>query len=197
MFAAGFTILILVHECGHLLAAKRVGLKVGAPVFIPFMGAFIALKDAPRNAWIEAQVAMGGPLLGGIGALACLAIHFLTGQPIFAALAYVGFMLNLFNLAPIGILDGGRIVSALSLWFWLAGFAVMAVLIAGHPNFILFLIIIFSLPYMWTQFKNRKTEFFAVSRTQRWIIAILYFGLVAVMAAGMAVSHVPPPVGKT
>jgi Zn-dependent protease len=196
-FALGFTILILVHECGHLLAAKRVGLKVGAPVFIPFMGAFIALKDAPRNAWIEAQVAMGGPLLGGIGALACLAIYFISGQPIFAALAYVGFMLNLFNLAPIGILDGGRIVSALSLWFWLAGFAVMAVLIAGHPNFILFFIIIFSLPYMWTQFKNRKSAFFAVSRTQRWIIAILYFGLVAVMAAGMAVSHVPPPVGKT
>ncbi len=195
MFAAGFTVLILIHECGHLLAAKRVGLKVGAPVFIPFMGAFIALKDAPRNAWIEAQVAIGGPLLGGIGALACLAIYFITGQPIFAALAYVGFMLNLFNLAPLGILDGGRIVSALSLWFWLAGFAVMAVLIAGHPNFILFFIIIFSLPYMWTQFKNRKSEFFAVSRAQRWIIAVLYFGLVAVMAAGMTVAHVPPPAG--
>ncbi len=73
-FAVGFVLLILIHECGHLLAAKRVGLKVGAPVFIPFMGAFIALKDAPKNAWIEAQVAIGGPLLGGIGALACLVI---------------------------------------------------------------------------------------------------------------------------
>ncbi len=195
MFAAGFTVLILVHECGHLLAAKRVGLKVGAPVFIPFMGAFIALKDAPRNAWVEAQVAMGGPLLGGIGAIACLMIYFVTGQPLFAALAYVGFMLNLFNLAPIGIMDGGRIVSALSLWFWVAGLAIMGVLIARHPNFILFFIIIFSLPYMWTQFKNRKTAFFVVSRAQRWILAVLYFGLVAVMVAGMTVSHVPPPAG--
>ena len=59
-FALGFVLLIFVHECGHLLAAKRVGLKVGAPVFIPFMGAFIALKEAPRNAWIEAQVGIGG-----------------------------------------------------------------------------------------------------------------------------------------
>ena len=193
MFALGFTLLILVHECGHLLAARRVGLKVGAPVFIPFMGAFIALKDAPRNAWIEAQVAMGGPLLGGIGAVACLVIYYVTGQGLFAALAYVGFFLNLFNLAPLGILDGGRIVSALSLWFWLAGFAVMAILIARHPNFILFFIIIFSLPYMWTQFKNRKTAFFEVTRAQRWIIAVLYFGLVAGMVAGMTVSHVPPP----
>ena len=63
-FAFGFVVLIFVHECGHLLAAKRVGLKVGAPVFIPFMGAIIALKEAPRNAWIEAQVGIGGPLLG-------------------------------------------------------------------------------------------------------------------------------------
>jgi Zn-dependent protease len=55
-FAAGFVVLMFVHECGHLLAAKKVGLKVGAPVFIPFMGALIALKEAPRNAWIEAQV---------------------------------------------------------------------------------------------------------------------------------------------
>jgi Zn-dependent protease len=193
MFALGFTLLILVHECGHLLAARRVGLKVGAPVFIPFMGAFIALKDAPRNAWIEAQVAIGGPVLGGIGALACLVIYYVTGQGLFAALAYVGFFLNLFNLAPVGILDGGRIVSALSLWFWVVGLAVMGVLIIQHPNFILFFIIIFSLPYMWTQFKNRNTAFFEVTRAQRWILAILYFGLVAGMVAGMSVSHVPPP----
>ena len=67
-FAVGFVVLIFVHECGHLLAAKRIGLKVGAPVFIPFMGAIIALKEAPRNAWIESQVGIGGPLLGTIGA---------------------------------------------------------------------------------------------------------------------------------
>jgi len=58
-YALGFVLLIFVHECGHLVAARRVGLKVGAPVFIPFMGAFIALKEAPPDAWIEAQVGIG------------------------------------------------------------------------------------------------------------------------------------------
>src|SRR5581483_6018334 len=70
-FALGFVLLIFVHECGHLIAAKRLGLKVGAPVFIPFMGALIALKEAPKNAWVEAQVGIGGPLLGTFGAVIC------------------------------------------------------------------------------------------------------------------------------
>src|SRR6266581_4580656 len=83
-FAVGFVLLIFVHECGHLLAAKRLGLKVGAPVFIPFMGAIIALKDAPRNAWIEAQVGIGGPMLGTLGAAFCEMIHLATGNPLFA-----------------------------------------------------------------------------------------------------------------
>jgi Zn-dependent protease len=113
-FAVGFVLLIFVHECGHLVAAKRIGLKVGAPVFIPFMGAFIALKEAPRNAWIEAQVGIGGPLLGTLGAVLCEMIYLATGNPMFRALAYTGFFLNLFNLAPVGFLDGGRIVTALS-----------------------------------------------------------------------------------
>ena len=66
-FALGFVLLIFVHELGHLLAARKCGLKVGAPVFIPFMGALIALKEAPRDAWIEAQVGIGGPMLGTLG----------------------------------------------------------------------------------------------------------------------------------
>src|SRR5437899_7123819 len=113
-YALGFVLLIFVHECGHLLAARRIGLKVGAPVFIPFMGAFIALKEAPPNAWIEAQVGIGGPLLGTAGAAVCLGLGMATGNPLFRALAYSGFFLNLFNLAPIGFLDGRRIVTAFS-----------------------------------------------------------------------------------
>ena len=99
-FAVGFVLLIFIHECGHLVAARNCGLKVGAPVFIPFMGAIIALKDAPRNAWIEAQVGIGGPLLGTLGAAICEGIFVVTGNPMFRALAYTGFFLNLFNLPP-------------------------------------------------------------------------------------------------
>src|ERR1700686_4604483 len=96
-FAVGFVMLLLIHECGHLIVAKKFGLKVGAPVFIPFMGAFIALKEAPRNAWMEACVGIGGPMLGSIGALACNSIGEFTGIPIFLAFAWFGYFLNLFT----------------------------------------------------------------------------------------------------
>src|SRR5205809_6764564 len=145
-YALGFVLLIFVHECGHLLAARRVGLKVGAPVFIPFMGAFIALKEAPRNAWIEAQVGIGGPLLGTAGAAVCDGLYLVSGNALFRALAYTGFLLNLFNLAPFGFLDGGRIVTALSPWLWLVGLVVVGALLFAHFNLLLLLFLMISLP---------------------------------------------------
>src|SRR6266480_577609 len=157
-YAFGFVLLIFVHECGHLLAAKRLGLKVGAPVFIPFMGAFIALKEAPRNAWIEAQVGIGGPMLGTAGAGVCELIHVATGSQMFGALAYTGFFLNLFNLMPVGFLDGGRIVTALSPWMWLIGFAILAVMTIMHPNFLLILILVLSAPRIFFLFRRKSDE---------------------------------------
>src|ERR1700732_1786114 len=124
-FAVGFVLLLLIHECGHLIVARKFGLKVGAPVFIPFMGAFIALKEAPRNAWMEACVGIGGPILGSLGALFCNLLGEIFDAPIFIALAFTGYFLNLFNLTPVGMLDGGRIVTALSPWLWLPGFAAL------------------------------------------------------------------------
>src|SRR5437773_11289909 len=87
-FALGFVLLLLVHESGHLLVARKFGLKVGAPVFIPFMGAFIALKEAPRNAWIEACVGNGGRMLRRLGALVCNVLGEMFAAPIFIALAW-------------------------------------------------------------------------------------------------------------
>jgi Zn-dependent protease len=194
-FAAGFVLLIFVHECGHLLAAKRLGLKVGAPVFIPFMGAFIALKEAPRNAWIEAQVGIGGPLLGTAGAAFCELIHLATGNPLFRALAYSAFFLNLLNLMPVGFLDGGRVVTALSPWLWLVGFGVLVVvLVMSFPNvnFLLVLILIVSLPRLFFLFRQKseaELRYFEVTPAQRWTMAALYFGLIAFLVLGMAATE--------
>src|SRR5262245_3437261 len=194
-YAVGFVLLILVHECGHLLAAKRIGLKVGAPVFIPFMGAFIALKEAPRNAWIEAQVGIGGPLLGTVGAVGCYGISLLTHNQLFVALAYTGFFLNLFNLAPVGFLDGGRIVTALSPWLWVIGIVIVGFLLFTHFNVILLLIVVFSLPRLFFLFR-RKTEeelrYFEVTPAQRWFMGALYFGLIAFLVVGMNLTHFMP-----
>ncbi len=192
-FALGFVLLMFVHECGHLIAAKRIGLKVGAPVFIPFMGAFIALKEAPRNAWIEAQVGIGGPLLGTLGAVVCYGIYGLTGNQMFSGLAYIGFFLNLFNLAPVGFLDGGRIVTALSPWLWLIGIVVIGLMMFVHFNFILLLIFLFSLPRVFSLFRAKSVEearYFEVTSEQRWIMGIMYFGLIVFLVIGMFISHV-------
>ena len=193
-FAIGFVLLILVHECGHLLAARKCGLKVGVPVFIPFMGALIALKEAPRNAWIEAQVGIGGPLLGTLGAASCEGIFLATGNQMFRALAYTGFFLNLFNLAPFGFLDGGRIVTALSPWLWLVGLVIVVGLMILQPSVILFLILVFSAPRLFTLFRRRSEEeqrYYEVTSGQRWTMAVLYFGLIAFLALGMQLTHLP------
>jgi Zn-dependent protease len=201
MFGLGFVLLIFVHECGHLLVARAFGLKVGAPVFIPFMGAVIALKEAPKDAWMEAWVGIGGPLLGAAGALACEGIFWLTGNPLFRALAYTGFFLNLFNLAPIGFLDGGRIVTALSPWLWLVGAGIMVVLLwlgwrEGHPNFLIGLILVLSLPRLWFLFRPKsdtERRYFEIAPARRLAMAGLYFGLIAFLLLGMTITHILPP----
>jgi Zn-dependent protease len=196
-FGVGLVALIFIHECGHLVAARNVGLKVGAPVFIPFMGAIIALKEAPKNAWIESQVAIGGPLLGSLGALVSYGLYVATGEPIFHALAYTGFFLNLFNLAPIGFLDGGRIATALSPWLWLVGTAIIIALIVVSFNPILCLILVLSIPRLVSLFRKRTDEekrYFEVTTAQRVVMAVLYFGLAAVLAAGMSYLHRTAPI---
>ncbi|HET9419212.1 MAG TPA: site-2 protease family protein [Chthoniobacterales bacterium] len=187
-FGVGFVLLLLVHETGHLLVAKKFGLNVGAPVFIPFMGAFIALKEAPRNAWMEACVGIGGPMLGTFGALVCNLLGEMFGAPVFVALAWFGYFLNLFNLTPVGMLDGGRIVSAMSRWLWLPGFAGLLWFGWKFPNFIVWLIIFLSLPRIASLFRRRTEEerrYYEVTAAQRWTMSILYFGLILSLVAGM------------
>ncbi len=196
-FAVGFVVLIFVHECGHLIVARQFGLKVGAPVFIPFMGALIALKEAPRNAWVESCVGIGGPLLGTLGAGLCGGIFVLTRQPLFLALAYTGFFLNLFNLAPIGFLDGGRIATAISPWLWVPGLVIMIVMIftQAHVNFLLILILLMSLPRVWSLFRAKSDDekrYFEVTREQRVTMTVLYFGLIALLVFGMHWAHIAP-----
>jgi Zn-dependent protease len=191
-FAVGFVLLLLVHECGHLVVAKKFGLKVGAPVFIPFMGAFIALKEAPRNAWIEACVGIGGPMLGSVGALFCNSLGEIFNAPVFIALASFGYLLNLFNLTPVGMLDGGRIVTAMSRWLWIPGFAALLWFGWKYPNFVVWLMIFLSLPRVISLFRKHTEEerrYYEVTPAQRWTMSILYFGLIITLILGMGLAE--------
>lgn len=190
-YAVGFVLLLLVHECGHLIVAGRFGLKVSAPMFIPFMGAFIALKEAPRNAWMEACVGIGGPILGSLGALACNAIGEVANLPICFALAWSGYFLNLFNLTPVGMLDGGRIVSAMWRWLWIPGFALLVWFGFNYANFIVWLMVLASLPRLFSLFRKRTEEerlYYEVPIARRLIMSAMYFGLIALLIAGMAIA---------
>jgi Zn-dependent protease len=133
-------------------------------------------------------------MLGAFGAAVCEAIHLATGNRMFGALAYTGFFLNLFNLAPVGFLDGGRIVTALSPWLWLVGLAIILWLTILQPNFILILILIFSAPRIFFLFRRKSEQelrYYEVTPAQRWTMAIMYFGLIALLVLGMQMSHIP------
>src|SRR4051812_4186614 len=124
-FAVGFVALLFVHEMGHVIQLRREGVEASAPVFIPFMGAVVWAKQLGGNALAEARVGLAGPILGSIGALACLPIAAATGNNLFRALAFTGFFLNLFNLLPVLPLDGGRAMAAMTPWMWLVGLALL------------------------------------------------------------------------
>ncbi|MBE3594030.1 MAG: site-2 protease family protein [Candidatus Carbobacillus altaicus] len=120
-FAVGLVLMLFIHEMGHIVAARKLGLPVTLPAFIPFLGALIMMKERPQDAQGEAFVALGGPLLGSLGAAAALGLGILLKQPFLFLIAWVGFFLNLINLLPIHPLDGGRIVTAISRWLWVVG----------------------------------------------------------------------------
>ncbi|MBI3529014.1 MAG: site-2 protease family protein [Betaproteobacteria bacterium] len=187
-YAVGFVLLIFVHEMGHFLAAKQRGLNVGAPTFIPFVGAWIQLKEQPMDAETEAFVDIAGPMLGSAGAFVCYLLAIDSGSHLLLALAYAGFVLNLFNLIPVSPLDGGRIVSVISPRIWFLGFPMLVALFIWRPSPLLILIGLFALPQLWTAFKDKNvlaSDYYRAPREVRLKYAAQYLvlaGLLAVMA---------------
>jgi Zn-dependent protease len=194
-FGIGLVVLLFVHEMGHVIEARRQGLPVSAPVFIPFMGALISLKQMPHNAWREAKLAIAGPLLGSAGALALYIAGVAWDSRSLKALAFLGFFINLFNLLPVIPLDGGRITAALHPAFWLLGFLALLGLVFYRPNPILIIILIFAASELWRRWQMRRypemQEYYRVQPHQRLIIGVLYFGLAVLLVLGMHETHVP------
>lgn len=192
-FGIGLVFLLFVHEMGHVLEAKRQGLPVSAPLFIPFLGALITLKQMPHNAWNEAKLAIAGPIVGSAGAAAVWIAGVAADSNHLKALAFLGFLINLFNLLPVVPLDGGRIVGALHPALWLVGFLALLALVFVAPNPILIIILIFSGMELWQRWRTRNhpelQEYYRVTRNQRAIIAVLYFGLAVLLVLGMEATH--------
>src|SRR5215468_12299987 len=147
-YAAGFVLLLFAHEMGHFVAARQCGLNVGAPTFIPFVGAWIALKDQPLDVRTEAYVAIAGPLVGTIAAVAVYLLGRSTDSALLLAIAYAGLFLNLFNLLPVSPLDGGRITAIISPRIWLIGAPVMLAMLFYRPSPVLAIIAIIAFPQL-------------------------------------------------
>jgi len=112
--AAGLVISIYIHEMGHVMEIKRLGISASAPVFIPGIGALVMLRQHVDDPVIDARIGLAGPVWGGLAALAAFVVYLVTKSPIWAAIAQLAAFINLFNLVPVWTLDGSRAFHALA-----------------------------------------------------------------------------------
>jgi Zn-dependent protease len=196
-FGVGIVLLILIHESGHVVVARIMGLPVTLPVMIPFLGAFVSMKQQPRTVAQESIMAIGGPVLGSIAAGLCYAGYLSmpdssTGQ-LLRVLAYFGFLINLFNLIPLTPLDGGRVTSLLSKWFNVAGLVIAAGLLlfetqtGTNVSPVLFLVLIFGAFSTWQRFRSTQLNpaYYAVDTQTKVVVGSLYLALLLALGLGM------------
>ena len=192
-FAVGFVLLLLVHEMGHVLELRRQGVPASAPLFIPFLGAVVGMKQMPKNAWHEAQVALAGPILGSVGAAGAWVAGEALDSDLLVALAFTGFFLNLFNLLPVSPLDGGRAVAAIHPALWALGLALLLGLVFFAPNPILILILVLGGLEVWRRWRGRgepgAAEYYRVTPWQRAVVGVTYVGLAALLGLAMSATH--------
>jgi Zn-dependent protease len=194
-FALVFVLLIAIHEGGHALFMRFYGVPGSLPYFVPGMGALMAMKGRPASVLHESYIALGGPLMGSLGALCCYAYGLTTFNPFWTAAAYTGFFLNLFNLFPVLPLDGGRVVGSISPRVWIFGFVALgAAAIAFHWwNPLLLILVILGIPRAIAAWRGTPDDdaYYSLTTAQRLGIATAYFGLCGVLLLAMLASRVP------
>lgn len=186
-YAAGFVGLIFVHEMGHFMAAKIRGLNVGAPTFIPFVGAWIDLKEQPRDAETEAFIGFAGPFVGSLAALACYFAARYWDSNLLLAISYSGFFLNLFNMIPLSPFDGGRVTAALSPRIWLIGVPILALMFLYNPSPMLLLVAFLAAPQVMVAWRfdphaPENQAYYSVKTSDRVTYGIYYIGLIVFLS---------------
>jgi Zn-dependent protease len=190
-FAVGLIAMIFIHEMGHVLEIRRQGMKATAPVFIPFFGAAIFQRQHATDALHQAEIGIAGPIAGTVAATVAFVLYATLHQPILLLWAYVGFLINLFNMIPVGMLDGGWVMAVVSKWFQVLGIValVVAALFFGFSPLV-FIIAIFSVPAIIARFRNDSLAYYqAVPVSARWAMGILWLALVAYLGFAAYESH--------
>src|SRR5215217_8888952 len=195
-FAIGFVALLFVHEMGHVVQMKREGVQISGMLFIPFLGAAVGARSMGGNALAEARIGLAGPVLGTLGTAALIPLAAAGDSDFLRALAFTGFFLNLFNLAPVVPLDGGRAMAAMAPWMWFAGFGAMLAFFVLFPNPILVLILLLGGMETWRRWRSRKQgmegneAYYSVRPAHRLAVAVAYVVLIAICAIGMDLTFV-------
>lgn len=191
-FGIGFVLLILVHEMGHVIVLRARGIPAGLPVFIPFLGAVVSMKAAPRSAYDEALSGIAGPVLGTVGAFGVLAASGIYDSELLRVLGYTGLFLNLFNLLPVLPLDGGRTAAALSPKLWGLGLVLLLGYEIVRPSPVIPIILVFGGLELYRRRKGTHSDYYALTAQQRLQIGSLYVGLITVILWGMHSYPLPP-----
>lgn len=196
-FALGFVLLLLVHELGHVAVLRAQGVPVSAPMFIPFIGAYVKVEGPQRSVAEEAWSAIAGPITGAVAAVGVLFWADLNGSLLLRALAYTAFLINLFNLVPFLPLDGGRVAGALHPGVWWAGMVITVGLLLWRPSPVLFLVLVLGGIEVWRRWKQRRRgetgEYYSVPAQVRVAIGTAYVATAALCLYGMHVSYVARP----
>jgi Zn-dependent protease len=156
----------------------------------------VGARSLGGSALAEARVGLAGPVLGTLGCLAVAAVAFATDRDFWYALAFTGFFLNLFNLAPVLPLDGGRAMAAMAPWMWFLGFGAMVFLLFVTPNPILILIVLLGGFETYRRWKGRKAgeegnaAYYRVRPAHRLAVAAVYVGLIVLLAVGMDLTFI-------
>jgi Zn-dependent protease len=176
----GFALIILIHEIGHAVVIRAKGLRAGMMVFIPFIGGAVTIKDQPRSAYDDAQIGLAGPIAGTFASLIVLQMYKWTDAPMYLAIAAAGFAVNLLNLLPIGMLDGGRISAAVTKWMWVLGGGALIYKVAKQPNPLMLIVLLLVAFQVYASIRREKDDksFYDVTISQRAAIAVTYFFLV-------------------
>jgi hypothetical protein len=184
-FAVGLVLMIFVHEMGHVVEIRRQGMQATAPIFIPFLGAAIFQRSHAQSPMRQAQIGIAGPIAGTIGATAALVMYGSTHWVVLLIWAYLGFLINLFNLIPFGMLDGGWILAPVSKWIQVAGLVVLVGLfIFQLVSPIVIIVVILGLPVVLQRFRNPALDAHLTSGPAgpRYAMGAAWLGLVAYLA---------------
>jgi Zn-dependent protease len=193
-FAVGIVLLILVHEMGHVFELRRQGVPASLPLFIPFIGAFVNMKAAPRSAFQEALSGLAGPLVGTAASAVVAFWANATGSKFLMALAFFGFFVNLFNLLPVLPLDGGRAVAALHPALWFVGLVCLVVFEVVFPSPVVLIVLVLGGFELWHRWRNRNSPaarlYHSLLPAQRWTIATIYVLLIGAAVVGAQLTYV-------